>query len=165
MKFCMECGQRTVLATVEGKERSRCPSCGWVLWEDPKVAVAVIVAQGDTVLLGRRGGGLGRGRWSFPAGFVDRGEKLEEAGAREVREETGLRVALGSLFALRSETGDPVVLAVYPAQVVGGALTPGEEMTELRWFGREEIPEMAFGHDAELLANWWESRGADECAR
>lgn len=165
MKHCLECGRVLVEAEVEGKPRLRCPSCGWVLWEDPKVAVAAIVTRNGKVLLGRRGAGPGKGRWSFPAGFVDRGEKLEDAAEREVREETGLRVVLGPLFALRSETGDPVVLAVYPAEVVGGMPAPCDEMTELRWFGREEIPEMAFGHDVQVLASWWESQGDGECAR
>ena len=154
----MQCGHALERVPLEGRVRPRCPACGWVLWEDPKVAVAVLVSRDGRVLLGRRGGGAGRGRWSFPAGFVDRGERLEDAALREVREETGLEVELGPLFALRSETGDPVILAVYPARVRGGMPTAGDELTELRWFSREELPEMAFGHDTAVLQDWWESR-------
>lgn len=157
MKYCMECGHGMETAAVEGKERWRCPACGWVYWEDPKVVVAVIIARDGCVLLGRRGppGVLGAGLWSFPAGFVDRGERLEDAGAREVREETGLHVQLGRLLMLRSEPDSPVILAVYPACKVEGTPAPGAELTELGWFSHENVPELAFGHDSEVLAAWW----------
>lgn len=163
MKFCMECGSGMAHVELDGRERLRCGSCGWTLYEDPKLAVAVIVADHDSVLLGRRGYGVAHGLWSFPAGFVDRGEKLEDAAVREVHEETGLKVDLGPLFALLSHDGDPVVLAVYPARVRNGVLSPGPEMTELHWFKEGEMPEMAFEHDAELLRSWWNQRKTDKC--
>lgn len=159
MKHCGECGGLLEPAEVEGKQRPRCRSCGQVHWEDPKVAVAVIVGRDGRALLGRRGAGERQGRWGLPGGFVDRGEKLEDAAAREVREETGLEVRVGPLLLLRSERGDPVILVVYPAESAGGEPRPGEELTELGWFGPGELPELAFAHDAELLAAWWE-RGA-----
>lgn len=156
----MQCGGPLGETAVEGKQRLRCGACGWVLWEDPKVAVAVVVSRGGRVLLGRRGQGLRQGLWSFPAGFVDRGEQLERAAVREVREETGLIVRLGPLLLLRSEDGDPVVLAVYVAEAVEGEPTPGDELTELGWFGRDDAPELAFGHDREVLDAWWRTREA-----
>lgn len=155
LKHCMECGGQMRKTQVEGKDRSKCVACGWVYWEDPKVVVAVIVSDNGRVLLGKRGSGLKQGLWSFPAGFVDRGERIEDAGQREVREETGLEVRLGPLLILRSAHDDPVILAVYPADIVGGSAAAGEELTELRWFLRDDLPELAFRHDSEVLDAWW----------
>ncbi len=155
-RFCVECGHELMMVPVEGAPRPKCPSCGWVLWEDPKLVAAVLVVNdGGAVLLGRRGPGAGEGRWSFPAGFVNRGERIEDAARREVLEETGLEVELGPLLLLRSERGSPVALAVYTARVTSGTPTPGDEMVELGWFEPGSVPELAFEHDAEVLRALW----------
>ena len=60
--------------------------------ERPLVGVGVVVLRGDTVLLVRRGREPGRGRWALPGGAQRLGETVEEAGRRELREETGLEV-------------------------------------------------------------------------
>jgi len=154
VKYCLECAAPLVPTFLEGKERLRCATCGWTHWEDPKLAVAVLVSDGDRVLLGRRAHDPGRGLWSFPAGFVDRGEQVETAARREVREETGLVVELGPLLALRSTENDPVVLAVYTGKVVRGRAETSAETVELGWFGEGETPPLAFAHDEEILAKW-----------
>lgn len=117
--------------------------------------VAIVIHQGERVLLGRRGYGEEKGRWTFPAGFVDRGERVEDAAYREAREETGLDVRIEPLLCLRSEEGNPIVIAVYPAMIVGGTARSNSELTELCWFDASSIPAMAFGHDNEILDLWW----------
>jgi 8-oxo-dGTP diphosphatase len=61
----------------------------------PAVAVGVILLDGDQVLLVQRAHPPAAGRWSVPGGRVELGESLEEAAARELLEETGLRATLG----------------------------------------------------------------------
>lgn len=152
--FCPRCAHRLERRDVEGHVRPVCPACDLVYYVDPKLAVAVVVPHGDGLLLGRRAIDPGRGRWSFPSGYVDRGEVLEEAAVREVKEETGLDVRLLGLVGLYSDRGRPVVLAVYAAEVVGGQPEPGPEVLELGTFRPDALPDMAFSHDDVIVADW-----------
>jgi hypothetical protein len=110
IKYCGHCGHRLASREQDGRLRLVCPECDWTLYEDPKVAVAVIVGQEGRLLLNRRAIEPGLGAWSFPSGYVNRGERLEEAAAREAKEETGLDVRVGGLIGVYSESGNPVVL-------------------------------------------------------
>lgn len=153
--FCQRCGRQTAPREVDGRERPVCPACGAVTYLDPKLAVAVLIERDDRILLGRRGPGTREaGRWSFPAGFVERGEEVEAAARREVREEVGLDVRLGPLLALISAAGETVVLAVYAAAGFAGEPAAGDDLTEVAWFDPDDLPDLAFGHDRQTIAAW-----------
>ena len=109
-----------------GALRPACPACDFVLYLDPKVVVAVAVGHAGRVLLGRRAINPGRGLWSFPGGYVDRGEAVEDAALRETREETGLAVRLTGLLGVYSAVGRPHVVLAYAATAIGdpAALRP-----------------------------------------
>jgi len=155
-RYCLECGTALEDRHQEDRARPTCPACGFIHYLDPKVAVAVVLGNADGVLLGRRGIDPGSGLWSFPAGYVNRGEVLEEASIREVFEELGLQVRLSGLVGVYSEPGNPVVLVVYGADVVGGELTPdGREVVEVRRFPLDALPtDLAFPHDRRVLDDW-----------
>ena len=74
------------------------------------------MSVGDSIVLCRRAIDPGIGKWSFPAGFVDRGEVIEDALRREVHEEIGLEATVGRLIGVYSRPDDPVVLIVYAAR-------------------------------------------------
>ncbi len=132
--------------------RPVCSKCGGVTYLDPKLAVAVVLQRAGAFLLGRRGPGARQaGKWSFPAGFVERGEVVEDAAVREVREETGFEIELGALVGLISTPGETVVLVVYTGAIRGGAETAGDDLTELGWFVPDSLPELAFPHDRQIL--------------
>jgi 8-oxo-dGTP diphosphatase len=138
---------------VEERLRPVCQSCGAVTYLDPKLAVVVVVQRDGRVLLGRRGpNARAAGKWSFPAGFVERGEVVEDAAVREVREETGFEIALGPLVGLISSPGEIVVLAVYTGTIVSGTQAAADDLTELGWFETNTLPELAFPHDSEILS-------------
>jgi mutator protein MutT len=156
---CQRCGEITETRAVEGRQRPVCVGCGSVTYLDPKLAVAVVVERSGRILLGRRGPGTREpGKWSFPAGFVERGEPVEAAAVREVREEVGLAITLGPLLGLLSASGEVVVLAVYAAGDVEGEAVAGDDLTEVGWFAPDALPELAFPHDARVLADWLRSR-------
>jgi len=144
----------------EDRERPTCPNCGFIHYLDPKVAVAVILGDESGVLLGKRCIEPGAGKWSFPAGYVNRGEILEEAAAREVLEELGLAVKLSGIVGVYSERGSPVVLVVYAGEIEAGEPIPdGHEVSEVRRFALDALPEgMAFPHDRRVLADWKRAR-------
>ncbi|MBV9545249.1 MAG: NUDIX hydrolase [Chloroflexi bacterium] len=154
--FCQQCGTPLVLRFQEDRDRPTCPSCGFIQYLDPKVAVAVVLGDERGVLLGRRLVDPGAGRWSFPAGYVNRGEVLEEAALREVFEEFGVTVRLTGLVGAYSEHGNPVVLVVYGGEIVDGAVeADGLEVGEVRWFQLENLPrDLAFEHDRRVLEDW-----------
>jgi len=161
--FCQRCGQPTTMQVVDGRERPVCTACGAVTFLDPKLAVTVVIAREGRVLLGLRGQGTRRaGFWGLPAGFVDRGEAVPHAAQREIREETGLEVTLGPVLDVRSTTGEPVVLIVYPAIAVTGEAVAGDDLAEIGWFLPEEIAtlDLAFPHDREIVTRWqaWMAR-------
>jgi 8-oxo-dGTP diphosphatase len=154
--YCPRCATPLVARVQEDRERPTCPGCGFIHYLDPKVAVAVVLGDEHGVLLGRRNVDPGSGRWSFPAGYVNRGEVLEEAAVREVREELQVPVRLTRLVGVYSTRGDPVVLVVYAGEVELGAQprADGHELSEVRRFPLDALPELAFPRDRRILRDW-----------
>jgi len=153
-RFCPSCATALETKEVFGHERPVCPECARVIFYDPKVAVICIVAREGRVLMIRRGTEQGYGLWGLPGGYVDRGEVVEKAAAREVWEETSLEVETRELIGLFSEAGNPVIVAVYAALESGGDLEAGPEALEVGFFATDDLPELAFLRDREVLAKW-----------
>ena len=158
IRFCQRCGSPVEQRLQEGVMRPICASCGEVVFLNPKVVAAVVVEMDGKVVMVRRRIGVGAGRWSIPAGYVDRGEVVEEAATREIKEEAGLDVEITGLLGVYSRTADANVLVVYAGKVVGGCLTAGQEVTEVEAFDVEALPPLAFERDAELLRQWRDGR-------
>ncbi|HET9739122.1 MAG TPA: NAD(+) diphosphatase [Solirubrobacteraceae bacterium] len=134
---CSVCGART--AVVAGGIMRRCERCGSEHHPRTDPVVIMLVTDGDRVLLGRQPS-WPPGRYSALAGFVEPGESLEEAVAREIKEEAGV------------EVGPPAYIASqpwpFPTSLMIGFIAPwraGEprridrELEDLRWFTADEI--------------------------
>lgn len=142
-RFCPRCGQP---AEVNFPRRIACPHCGYSAYYNPKpVAAAIPVDENGRVILLRRGFDPGRGRWTFPGGFVDLGESVQNAAHRETKEELRMAIELGPLVGVYSRAEDRVVLIVYRALAIGQPQTTPEAV-EVRSFAPSEIPwkELAF---------------------
>ena len=139
---------------VAGAVRPACDSCGAVVFLDPKLAVVVIVSSGEKILMVKRDIEPMMGRWSFPSGYVDRGEVVEEAAVREVREETNVEIELERLLGVYSGRGEPVALVAYAARAVGGSAEAGDETQAVGWFSEDELPPPPFPHDDAILRDW-----------
>ncbi len=152
--YCHRCGSATRPQMWEGRLRPVCGNCGAVVFLDPKVVAGVLVTLEGKLVMIKRNLEPGMGKWTFPAGFVDRGEVVEEAAVREVWEETGLQVELTRLVGLYSRTGDTNILVVYEGRVVGGSLEAGDEAQEAGLFDLDALPPLAFQRDEGILRQW-----------
>ncbi len=110
---------------------------------------AVVLDSTGKILLIRR---ADNGRWAVPGGYMEPGESVTEACAREVGEETGIRVRVGRLIGVYNS---PHIMVEYPdgnrfqlvmlcfaAEPVGGTLRTSEETTEVGYFSRADVENM-----------------------
>jgi ADP-ribose pyrophosphatase YjhB (NUDIX family) len=146
---------------MDGRVRLVCTSCGHVLYRNPAPAAGVIVVEGEEVLWVQRRFEPRKDLWTFPAGFVEYDEHIEECAVRETREETGLEVELSGLFGAYMAMDDPrtrVVLILYRARRVGGELHPGDDAVDARYFPIDTPPPIAFRAHEKALADLRRSR-------
>jgi ADP-ribose pyrophosphatase YjhB (NUDIX family) len=154
--FCPLCGGDLELRSLKPTEPDRlvCRRCGFVFYQDPKVAVGTIIRNdADHIVLVRRAIQPGYGKWVFPGGFVDRGEAVLTAALREAREEAGLDIEIERLLNVYSYPGVAPVIIVYVATMTGGTLACDDEGLEVRLFAPGDIPwdELAFRSTHEAL--------------
>ena len=157
-KYCPQCAGLLAGRTVDGVMRPVCSECGRIVYHDPKVATAMILSDGERVLLVRRGTEPGLGLWSLPGGYVDRGEVVEEAAVREVWEETGVRTEVTELVGVFSEKRSPVVLVVYAGVITKGQPSARDEVMDVDFFAPGEMPPLAFERDRDIVAGWLANR-------
>ncbi len=156
-RHCPRCG-RPLAETPAGAVA--CPADGYRWYADPKVAVGALIEDGHgRLLLVRRNHEPAMGQWAFPSGFVDAGEVLEEAAAREVLEETHVRASIRRLLGAWSAPGDAVVFLAYAGEHLDGDARPGPEASEVAWFQPDELPPLAFPHDPDVLEAWRQGDG------
>lgn len=129
----------------------------------PALTVDAVLLKGNArggadVLLVRRGREPFKGAWAIPGGFVEVGERVEDAARRELVEETGLRGDILELLGVYSDPErDPrghTVSVVYVMKV-GGIVdvgVAGDDADEARWFPLDAPPAVAFDH-ARILAD------------
>lgn len=143
-------------------ERLVCPHCGRQLdrFDQPRLTVDAVVenARGEVLLIERRNPPSG---WALPGGFVDAGETVETAVARELREETGLEARSLRQFHVYSDPArdprHPTVTVVFTVRAEG---TPrgGDDAADARFFPRDRLPSpIAFDH-REILRDVAEGR-------
>jgi ADP-ribose pyrophosphatase YjhB (NUDIX family) len=155
---------RFVRSIPEGDDRERltCPDCGHVAYENPKLVVGSVVAEGDTVLLCRRAIEPRAGFWTLPAGYMEMGETAEEGAQREAWEEARARIALDGVLAVYSIARLGQVQVIFRARLAEPGFEAGPESLEVRRFAWDEIPweEIAFPTVRWALNAWRAGSGA-----
>ena len=109
--------------------------------EQPLVGIGAIIICNGKILLEKRKGDPGRGKWTVPGGLVELGESAEQTVMREVREETNLEVEQPELIdVINSVTTDEngkiryhFVIVDYFVKLKGGRLEAADDAAELRW--------------------------------
>jgi ADP-ribose pyrophosphatase YjhB (NUDIX family) len=144
--YCPYCGETVGERTVEGVATPHCPDCEVTFFEEQLVSARATVVDGDSVLLVERGRGDDVGVWATPGGFVDPGETLPEAAARELHEETSLRVEPAALELVGTgriafEDGNSQVFVNFaaPRSATAGTVESGDDAADARFWTRDEL--------------------------
>lgn len=110
---------------------------------------AIIVNSSGMILMVRQSAGYWGGQWIFPGGKLEMGETLEACARREVLEETHLDFEIvrqvGAYVSYDPQTSfeKQVVLVYYLGRYTTGIATPGDGVTDTKWFTAEKIEDMS----------------------
>lgn len=161
-RYCPACGA-PLSQDAHERQHLHCVSCNWRQYQNPAPGVVIVIPDGDSVLLGKRTSrSFAPGKWCLPGGFVEFDEDFLSAAIREVREETGLQVAIRSILSvvsnfLAAELHTLVVVLL--AEVVGGKLAAGDDIEELQWAPlRGPFPDLAFEADRHIIERYARTR-------
>jgi 8-oxo-dGTP diphosphatase len=159
-RFCPFCGSKLALKEKGGAQRPACYNCGFVQFRNPVPGVVVVIEKDGHVLLGKRRGGFGAGKWGLPQGYIEFDEDFLTAAIREVKEETGLDVEIRSILNVVSNLLSPglrTLAIVLLAGVVAGEPRAGDDLGALEWVPLSgPLPEMAFQADARIIVRYQE---------
>jgi len=148
-RHCPRCGAPT--ERLAGEWGKRCPACRYEHYPHLHPAVIVLVRDGERVLLARKAIWT-PGRYALVAGFVDNGESLEGAVAREVKEEVGVDVKDIQYVGSQNWPFPSQLMVGFVAQYAGGEITiDREELEDARWFPRRALPTGPARHS---IAGW-----------
>jgi NAD+ diphosphatase len=141
---CPRCGEGT--ERVEGEWGKRCPRCRYEHYPHLHPAAIVLVKDGDRCLLARKAG-WAPNRYALVAGFVDNGESLEAAVAREVKEEVGIDVTDIRYVGSQNWPFPSQLMVGFVARYAGGEITiDAEELEDARWFSATALPDLPSRH-------------------
>ena len=137
--FCSVCGERTSMG--RGGHVRHCDGCNSEHFPRTDPVAIMLVHDGDSCLMGQSRGRLSRMRmYSALAGFIDQGESIEEAVAREVREEAGIEVR-NVVYHSSQPWPFPssLMIGCHAEAATTDIHIDNEEMTDVRWFSRDEV--------------------------
>ncbi len=120
------------------------------MYKNPALTVDGVLIEDGRILLIKRGREPFKGKWALPGGFVEYGERVEDAVIREFKEETGLDTEIKALVGVYSDPKrDPrghTVSIAYLLERKGGELKGGDDASDANFFDIEGLPELAFDH-------------------
>ena len=148
--YCAVCGDPTEMR--RGGHMRLCPNCNSQHFPRTDPVVITVVGDGDNCLLGQSRGRLqAMNRYSALAGFMDQGESIEEAVAREIMEESGIRVKN-----VRYHSSQPwpfpstLMIGCHADAATTDIHMDAGEMSDVRWFSREDVTSALAGTNENL---------------
>ncbi len=142
MNFCSLCGHTVELKVPQGDTLVRhvCTNCDVVHYRNPKIVAGCIVSCEQKILLCRRAIKPRYGRWTIPAGFMELGETVQGAAARETLEEACADAVIDEIFAVYNIPSVSQVYVIFRAHLTEPKFAPGEESLETELFSEQDIP-------------------------
>lgn len=146
--YCYNCGEKTEQHKIEGKLRAFCKNCNFVLYKNPIPSVAIVAFNHkNELLLTKRAIEPGKGEWCLPGGFIEMGETIHQAVARELKEETNLECTniqiIDADSVINGYWGDILILG-YSVDLMEGKLMAGDDAAEVAFFPLQEKPPIIF---------------------
>jgi len=139
-------------------------------WEESvewtRIVAGCIVHQDGKYLLVQEKQSHAYGLWNLPAGHVDRGESIEAAAIREMKEETGYDVELEKRIGIYHEYATKPIKHAFTARITGGELAPDpEEILQARWLTYREVS--VLNSEGKIRSEWiWEAvRSVEDSSR
>jgi ADP-ribose pyrophosphatase YjhB (NUDIX family) len=164
MKFCPNCGAPVELRIPDGDHlpRSVCTSCGAIHYRNPRLIAGCVPEHEERILLCRRAIEPRRGYWTIPAGFMEVGETLQQAAARECQEEALARVDVGTPCAIVHVLHAEQVHVMFRARLADPVFGAGAESLESVLVEERDVPwpDLAFRSVEFCLRRWFEDRAA-----
>lgn len=166
MKFCSQCGAPVTLRVPPGDtlERHVCNACHVIHYQNPRMVVGCIVEWDDRVLMCRRAIEPRHGLWTVPAGYLEKGETIEQGAERETLEEANARVEIGPLYAVYNIPHIGQVYLLFRARLLDASVHPGAETLEVGLYTETEIPwdQLAFATVRNTLQHYFSDRRRGE---
>ncbi|MGA8261819.1 MAG: NUDIX hydrolase [Arenicellales bacterium] len=148
MNYCSNCGQPVVVRVPEGDTLPRyvCDHCDAIHYQNPKIVAGCIPVWGDEILLCKRGIEPRLGKWTLPAGFMENGETVQQAAARETLEEALAPVKNIELFGMFNIPHVNQVYVMFRATLPEKEFGAGHETLSCMLVTEDRIPwpEIAF---------------------
>jgi ADP-ribose pyrophosphatase YjhB (NUDIX family) len=169
MNFCSQCGARVALRIPPGDNLPRyvCDACGTIHYQNPKLVVGCVPEHDGRIVLCRRAIEPRHGFWTVPAGFMENGETLQQAAARESLEEALIDVEIGTLLCIVHVLYAHQVHVFFRGLLRSPSYGAGVESLETKLVRPEDIPwsELAFPSTEFALRRYLEDRAAqrEEC--
>jgi ADP-ribose pyrophosphatase YjhB (NUDIX family) len=164
LNFCSNCAHRLVLKIPEGDHLPRfvCTNCGMIHYQNPRLVLGCVPEWDGRILLCRRAIEPRLGFWTVPAGFMENGETLQQAAARECQEEALATVEIGSLLALVSVIHAAQVHVMFRARLIAPQFAAGPESLEVALYEEADVPwgELAFPSGEFTLRRYFSDRAA-----
>ena len=165
MNYCSNCGTAVVVRIPEGEHLPRhvCPACHTVHYQNPKLVVGCIPEdEHGRIVMSRRAIEPRHGYWTFPAGFMENNDTLQQAAARESYEEALADVEIGSLLAIVHILHAHQVHVFFRAKLRSPEIGAGTESLEARMISEADMPwnDIAFASTEFALRRFFEDRAA-----
>lgn len=117
----------------------------------PSITIDGIILKDKQILLIKRKNEPFKGKWALPGGFVEYGEKTEDAVIREASEETGLKTKIRTLAGVYSDPNrDPrghIITIIYVLDIVEGNVKAGDDASDVKFFDVHQLPALAADHN------------------